>query len=113
MNLRKNLLTFISNNKCKIGSPIAKQCLEKVKNYLIEANAERHVKNVKDHINEVKRENGSVSQLELWKLKSKIIYNETQVPDFMGIADICSVCKKKGSKNDLKNDRGIFLIIGF
>ena len=72
LNLRKNLLTLISSNKCKIGSLISKQCLEKVKNDLIKANAERHAKNVKDHINEIERENGSFLQLKLWKLKSKI-----------------------------------------
>ena len=33
-----------------------------------------------------------------------------QVPEFMKIADITALYKGKGSKNDLKNERGIFIV---
>ena len=33
-----------------------------------------------------------------------------QVPQFMKMADIASIYKGKGSMNDLKNERGIFIV---
>ena len=41
------------------------------------------------------------------------IKNEEKVPNFMCIADICSTYKKKGSKDDWKNAKGIFFITRF
>ena len=32
------------------------------------------------------------------------------VPEFMNLADISSIFKNKGSRMDLKNDRGIFIL---
>jgi hypothetical protein len=38
------------------------------------------------------------------------IKQSDQIPDFMKIADITALYKGKGSKNDLKNERGIFVV---
>ena len=38
------------------------------------------------------------------------IKNEKVAPNFMRLADISSIYKRKGSKKDLENDRGIFLL---
>ena len=38
------------------------------------------------------------------------IKSENLTPNFMKMADITSILKKKGSKQDIENDRGIFVL---
>ena len=33
-----------------------------------------------------------------------------EIPEFIRKADVCTIYKRKGSKNDLMNDRGVFIV---
>ena len=59
--------------------------------------------------NEVAGKNLKVSMLKLFnKMKA-----ENYIPDFIRFADVATIYKGKGEKNDLENDRGIFLVTTF
>ena len=60
-------------------------------------------------MNEVAGNNLKISILELFnKIKSENYY-----PDFMRKADVTTIYKGKGSKSDLNNDRGVFVVSVF
>ena len=55
---------------------------------------------------------GKDLKVSLLKLLNKI-KEENEIPDYIKLADVATIYKGKGSKTQLKNDRGIFLVTVF
>ena len=52
---------------------------------------------------------GSDLQISLLTMLNRV-KSECEIPEIMQLANIISIYKGKGVKNDLKNDRGIFIM---
>ena len=78
MKLKTQLKIFLKNCDCGTEKKKAEDRLEEVEKFLIENCAAKNAEIVKQHINDIQKEDGNFSQLKLWKLKQKLC---PKVPD--------------------------------
>ena len=80
MKLKKQLLLFLKTNQCKLAKIIATIRIEKCNDILAQCSADENVNKIKNHVTEVEGDKGKLSQLKLWKLKSKLFDTPNSQP---------------------------------
>ena len=111
----KDLKMNLFEMRLKLASSI------KSKDWTLE-NLDRVLKQLKN--NKARDPNGLVNELFKQGVAGKDFKNslltlfnkikqENKIPDYLKLADVATIYKGKGSKTDLKNDRGIFLVTVF